>query len=408
MSYTTLDQLNHYQGNSPWCYSVQRANSFSSDRPPSDYLEGSNQDCTNNGKGYETRAETDSCCAKESAGSWCVTPNYKAGTGYCHGDPSVACKWSPCGEDTCYSCKNFNCVEDSSSSQTLSACKAQCKAPAWVKPTTTPWCTCSSGEPHKLFKHYNIATDPNNSCDLSCTSSCSSNFGGPCSDPAYFPPPNPSANAATKGKSVWQCVIKDEESQTADAKITLSNSLTTGRPQRWYRFNDQPNDPNNSCETNCKKENLDPIASKYGIDLECKEVTDSYNPSCAEIWNWSGTYAPSRGTQNSFTPTRKVTQEDVGAAGTAAAYNSVCTQGLIRGKTYCSSRHCWSGAQCEQAWDFSRPGKNVDSPCLHATQWADTISCQRYANGVTAPKLWTGCAAYTLPEDLIANADSLR
>ena len=39
MSYSTLDQLNQYQGNSPWCYSVQRANSFNSDKPLSKNLE---------------------------------------------------------------------------------------------------------------------------------------------------------------------------------------------------------------------------------------------------------------------------------------------------------------------------------------------------------------------------------
>ena len=33
MSYSTFDKLDQYQGNSPWCYSVQRAESFNSDQP---------------------------------------------------------------------------------------------------------------------------------------------------------------------------------------------------------------------------------------------------------------------------------------------------------------------------------------------------------------------------------------
>ncbi len=31
--YSSLDDFGKYQGNSPWCYSVQRANSFASDQP---------------------------------------------------------------------------------------------------------------------------------------------------------------------------------------------------------------------------------------------------------------------------------------------------------------------------------------------------------------------------------------
>jgi len=39
MSYYNLNQLNEYTGNSPWCYSVERAKSFNSDRSPYENFE---------------------------------------------------------------------------------------------------------------------------------------------------------------------------------------------------------------------------------------------------------------------------------------------------------------------------------------------------------------------------------
>ena len=226
MSYTTLDQLNHYQGNSPWCYSVQRANSFSSDRPPQ-FSPDTSQNCTNDEKGYNTREEADNCCAQSTKGSWCMTSigphGYDPGDGICHGN-NIACKWnsppSPSpgpgpgpGPGPARLCPNTNPHPSR-------------EGPAWEPPLTAPYWACVptadidskefvavhqsliGQKPRRYYGACNDSKNPKNSCGFSCQDQYLSTAA------SWYSP-----TAKKAGRNLLQCVHRPEGDKNADNGI---------------------------------------------------------------------------------------------------------------------------------------------------------------------------------------------